>query len=830
MADEEQDGALPDLELKFGAGEAAAVEGPPPNYGAQRQDIDEQYKHEFSDLCRKIALRDMFARIEEVRRAGIGRFYWRGMMDVVWNEDDALKTGPNAGRAWERLDDDDELHYPFNIYQAFGREHISIVASPWKIRMEATKTDSPDALRISSAADTMREAIEAHNNLAELRKDAARLAWTDGRVSFYSRWVTDGARFGYEEENHPEEIPEGIGQGGTPPEKQPRQAKGGVVITAYGVCECKVPINMRQQVDFPYRQLSFEIDLSSAKSMFPWIAKELDGGQPGPGEYMFDRITRIATTQGIRMLTQTGDTIAALPTWQQTWIRPSFFTEIDDDTVRGWFEDNYPDGAKVDFIGDKYCCSRNESMDDHWRDVHPLPGDGQATPSCGQIVVPVQDAVCDMTDLRMETYMKSIPAIWCNLTAANLQAISTQKASPGAHYASEMADGLTGMDKMFWPEPAPTLPPDAVKFSEDLFGNIPQFLTGLYPAAVGEADPANDTLGGIKLLSQASKGQSGIAWSAFREGYADSMMQSVRTEAYFLAGDAENGTVKIQPAPGKEVEIDLEDLRDGNWACKPDGDEAYPNTHGERQQAYQTFVALAGKTPEGLKMIFNPKNMAIGKDILGLQDLEIEAADSEEKQLSEIKVLLSEPPIPNQETRQNYQMLTVAAQLKGQPSPPQPPIEAMWQSSVPIDVEMDDSQAEFTAGKDWINSAKGQQAKRDNPDGFLNVRLHLLLHKDQNDADQKAAQQAAIMPQIMLEKAKQQPQQQRTPAESINFADLGPAGKIQVGAQAGLDLRADAAGDMAGETMGENEPPAAAAVPKKPNGKPPSLQGAAKIN
>jgi hypothetical protein len=796
-------GAMPDFEQNFAPGELSAVEGHP--WGIHRQNIPENYQAIFRDLCKKVAMRDQFARIEEVKKAATSRFYWRGMFDAVWNEDQAVWTqiGMPVGPGLNNPSDtgDDPVYYPFNIYQAFGREHITIVASPWKVRMEATKIDSPDAQRISSGADSFREKIEAQNDLKKLRTDAARLAWTDGRVSFYSRWVTDGARFGYEDEREPQEVPEGLGQGtGQAPKKRPRKPKGGEMITAYGVLECKVPINMREQADFPYRQLAFEIDLSIAKANWPWVAERLKGGEPGPGEYTFDRTSRVACQQGIKLLAQAGDTIQQLPTWQQTWLRPAFFSEVEDQADREWLEDNYPDGAYVSFIGDAYVASRNESMDDHWHDIHPVPGDGQATPPCGWLIIPVQDAVCDMTDLSMETFMKAIPSIWIDKESGiNLQALSKQRAEPGAYRTLQVKAGQPAT-AMFYPEPVPEMSTAAQEFFVQLFGNIPQFLTGLYPAAVGEADPDNQTVRGIQMLSQASKGQSGVAWGAFVEGYAKSMEKLVRIGAYFRAAQAKDGVLELD-----QTVIDLEDLRPGNWACKPDNDQGYPNTHSERQQAFQQFAQMAGQTPEGQAIIFDPKNLELAKDLIGLQDLEIPGADSAEKQMAEIKQLMAEVPIPNQQAMMQFKMAVFQAASMGQQPPPQPPPEAFLLPSVEIDPDFDLHDVEYATGKDWVNSPQGQQAKRENPEGFMNVKLHLKMH---NQALQQA-QQAQMQQQIQMlsasEQAKQAAKPKPTPSESIQFKDLGPSGRMQVGAQAGLDLHADVAAELAGEAMGEGD-------------------------
>jgi len=372
------------------------------------------------------------------------------------------------------------------------------------------------------------------------------------------------------------------------------------------------------------------------------------------------------------------------------------------------------------------------------------------------------------------------------------------------------------MSDAFWEETAPQLPADAVQFSTEIFSSIPQFLTGLFPAAIGESDPANDTLGGIKLLAGQSKGQAGVAWKKFRGGYAKAISPLVRIGAHFRAGEAEDGIVRLS-VEDEQIEIDLEDLRDGSWICRPDGDESFPNTHAERQQAMQNFVALAGRTPQGQQLIFQPKNLVLIKQLAGLPDLEIPGADSEEKQLMEIRELLAETPIPNMQAMQQYQAAVLVAQSQGAQPPAPPNPMQMLMPSVEIDQEFDDHAAEYAACTDWINSPVGQQAKRENKDGFLNVRLHALAHKAEMQKAQQAQVQQAMIPQLVLEKAKHSGQQ-KTPAESINFKDLGPSGKLQVGAQAGLDLHADVAAEMTEEQMG--------GMPEKPKPEPskPAIQ------
>jgi hypothetical protein len=803
-----EESALPEVPEAFAPGELVKAEGNSyPEYGFRNEFLPKKYQALAKNMVQQIAMIDMFARIEEVKRAGEGRFYWRGQFDATFDE--SAFTWESPGEGGEAGDAGDiPLTYGFNIYQAFGRGFITQVGVPPSIKFIAVDMFSPNANRIASSCDTMRKKIEYQNGVEDFAEDVARLMWTDGPIFLYARWVCDGARFGYEDQSHVEESPEGLGEGKAPPPKKPRQPKGGECLDVYGILECKRPINMRRVSDFPFFQLSYEIDLTSAKSMYPHISANISGGQPGPGEYNFDRTTRIATTQGIKLLTQSGDTVAQLPTWQRTWIRPSFFASIGDQNDREFFESNFPDGMMVAFVGDTYAESRNESMDDHWKIAKPIKGDGQSTPPAGHLIMPVQDCFNDLTDLQMEKFMKAIPAIYGDKGLFDFAAISKEHAGPGAHYPTkrELEPGENIQQKIF-AEPFPPADPAVAAFYTMLLGAIPQFLTALYPASLGDSDPSNETKGGIMALRDASRGQQGPAWKAFRHAYSGSMEQLIRIGAYFREGETEDGKIQVKSPGAQETGVDLEDLHEGNFFCIPDGDESYPRTHEDRQLAYNVLVQAATAGNAGAAAILaEPKNAVVLKDILAIPGLTIPGADETEKQLAEIKQLLEEPPVPNEAAKTAFAIKSLMARATGQPAPPQPPVQQMYQPSVPIDPDFDNNAVELKSGTDWINSAAGQQAKVENTEGFMNVRLHLLMHQQAVDGENQQKMTQAVQVEGAKAKAKAMGVKQKSPAESINFKDAGPALRIQIAKQAGLNALPDEAANLAEENLNASQP------------------------
>jgi hypothetical protein len=799
-------GSMPEATKLFSPGEIAPVEGLRAKYGYRLERLPQHYQDVLKNMCQKIAERDLFARIDEILRAAEQRFYWRSMFDVYFNEQNYVWELPNQAPWREQDSGDTRLSYAFNIFQQYGRGFISQVGQIPNILFEATNLAAPNALKTASSANAMKRKVEAINDIGQLSKDTARLFYTDGRVCHYSRWVTDGAKFGYEDRVEPEEVPEGLGEGSKPPKKTPRKPRGGEKIDVYGVLETRVPITMRDISQFPFLQLSFEIDLTTAKAMYPHISENISGGASGPGEYEFDTVTRIAINQGLRLLTQTGDTVHQIPTWQRTWMRPAMYAEIDDPTDRLFFEENFPDGVKVAFVGDTYAESCNESMDDHWVVSYPIEGDGQQTPSCGYPVMAVQDALCDLTDLFMETFMKAIPAIYCDKGVINLQAISKQKAGPGAHWPTTRALAPEeDMRTKMWAEPSVALPPEAMPFYQLLLKDIPQGLTGLHEAVLGSSDPNDQTKGGILALQDASKGYQGPAWRSWQSAYAKALEQLVRLGAYFRSIDAEDGKLQLEIPGGQTTEIDLEDLRPGSYSASPESDQNMPQTFEDSQRMMQGLVTAAenGFQPAA-EILSLPKMKLMVKKYLLPPDSEVPGAIAVEKQMSEIQQMLNEPPIPNMQAFQQVAAATLQAQVSGQPAPPPPPPDKLLESSVKIDPEVDDNQTEAQTCQDWMNSPEGQQAKRDNPQGYMNIRLHFLAHKQAAQQQQMDAAKTQIMAKGALasveahaKESAKPPKPGKTPSETINFKDAGPHLREQIAAQAGLDASADSEMDAA---------------------------------
>lgn len=716
----------------------APKDGPVQDYfdylgpNGQKDKLAENLQKKLQHICQQYARRELYPRIWEIRAARKQRFFYRNIQHVLWDADNytyQINTNSQGGAATDSTAaKQPDLLQVFNIYLGYAKSFMSVFSqNAAGIRFEPEDPRNEVDIRAAKAAQKMKRVIEKFNDPKELQIEVAMRLWTDGRVLAYTRYVTDGQRFGFEDESYPDEAPEGVQNQGEQAEQQVKIAKGREIISLHGVLESKVPIASHDIHQWPYVQISQEYDISIEKAKYPWIADKIVAGAHGNEEELVARNARIGSAEGTQVLSQEGDSLAHLITEDKFWLRPAAFLSLDkNDPDRADLLRLFPDGCQVTFAGGLYAESRNESMDDHIAVMHALPGDGQARPSLGSPEVPIQESFNEAMNLT-EDYMRfGIPNKWVDQEAIDIDAIQDQEAAPGQYQPMSRKNGEPVGDH-FWEESPAQMSPELPQWAQMLQGDLSQFITGQFPAVFGgEMEGAGgDTAKGYQIAQAAAMGITGLTWMPFKTFYAKVMLQGVRVAAVNRTNDV-SATVSGK-RDDEVVTVQIEDLK-GNLLAFPDSDENFPESWTQKSNR---LLALLG-TPAAVvvaPMLQSPMNAGVIRDLLGIEDLEDPREVSEEKQLAEIDQMLEEPPLPNlQALQQHAEIQQMAAQRTGLPVPPPSP-EAAFKSSVEVDPDFDNHQYEFETVQAWVNSQDGQKAKVENPQGFLNVRLHGLAHK-----------------------------------------------------------------------------------------------------
>ncbi len=282
---------------------------------------------------------------------------------------------------------------------------------------------------------------------------------------------------------------------------------GQEVITILGGLELNTPVWANEMHEFPYLQWQQEVHVAKLRAAYPHAADKIIIGGPVEAEDIYARASRVAVAQGMSSAAP-GDALYNLITFTRTWIRPWAFYAIEDKQTRDELLALFPEGCYVAFAGETYCESRNETLDDHWRVMHALPGDGQNRPSVGDSLIQIQERYNTLSNIQAETYEFGIPPIYADPQVLDFDALGSQTAEPAAHYPARAKPGQPLAASFFQPAPA-QIPEDMLEHQQELAGPISQFLTGLFPAVFGGAQQGNKTAAGYAMARDQALGTIG---------------------------------------------------------------------------------------------------------------------------------------------------------------------------------------------------------------------------------------------------------------------------------------------------------------------------------
>src|SRR2546428_3721526 len=161
------------------------------------------------DLVRQYREEAVAARRHEIRRIRQARLFWQGLQYAWWNPNDMNWHLPFE----QRFSDDRELEemprYQFvtNFYQGFGLSFIALLSQDVpSVRFYPQSAQSLEDISAARAASDVAALVEQNNHVEHLLTAIGYFLWTDGKLGGYVRYVADGQRFGF----HDEEVLEAI--------------------------------------------------------------------------------------------------------------------------------------------------------------------------------------------------------------------------------------------------------------------------------------------------------------------------------------------------------------------------------------------------------------------------------------------------------------------------------------------------------------------------------------------------------------------------------------------------------------------------------------------
>lgn len=694
---------------------------------------------------------------------------------------------------------------PSNIYSSYAQIVISsLTRSVPKVRFQAQDGSDNSGVTGAQSGDKYLKVIYRNIDPIVVQTDAARYLWCDGRFLYWSRYVLDGQKFGWKEEDEPddivpenepsteeadaivtaenekeansgvntEETPEEEAAEGIPDEEESaeefseatknRTPNGQEVRTAHGKLEVKlVPMmaNNLDQVDA--LDYETEVDICRAKAMFPNCADDIRAGDMGFSEAGIAKLARQNVKLGMQSSYITSDSASEDVTIRRTWFRPSAFMWVSDEDTRNSLIAKFPDGVFTCYAGDHLVWARNESINRSWALGQAYSGDGQNRNALGTSLMPIQKRINNWLDLMNDYLVRGIPKIWMDNKAFNVDAIRNQTNVPGDR-ASFKRQGIP-VDQLVWQEPKVEAPLALTDFIKDYRGPFAELVSGGYPAlAGGQTD--TDTFRGMALQRDQALGRLGPTWHQIQCAEAQSGEQLV-----WWGSKMRKGTINERIPGGEVIRLEANDLK-SNIACYAEADENFPESYPQKQQRLMGFLEDTAKNPAVAEVFYNAANLDFVLSMVALPELYIPQVVSYKKQMGEIELLAKTNPVPNPQVTQAEQMIT---QLEANPAVDQTQLvqakqelqqlqqSAPFVSSIMVDAETEDNDTEAAACWRYLMEPEGRKLKKIRPKSYQNIRLHFLAH--QAAAQQKAANAAP-------------PVQKKPPSLSVNWKDVAASG------------------------------------------------------
>src|SRR5215467_675491 len=711
---------------------------------------------------------DRAVRERQIRTWRRLKLFWEGFQKAWYSE------VAHDWRIWDEdfENDSDQSYYdkPINVFRAYLESIIaalSITVPP--IKCFPDDADDPLDLSTAKAGDKVAQLVYRHNDVSLLWLHALFIFCTEGMVAFYTYPKEDKDYGTYkknveedEEENHQytscpncgfqiedsmvdpaalqnsmelqedkfmpddEDIPiQDVVQNHPDEELCPacmkliipqisqeklivtkivgstEEPKSRVHIDAWGGLYVKVANYARKQCDTPYLVYSYETHYAMAVNHYDHLK----------GKKWVDFKQKVSGSAGVRDPYEQwgrlspqyqGEYPVNAVTVRNGWLRPAAFNILGSINDINALKEAYPNGAKVVFINDVFAEAENESLDDAWTILYNPLSDYIHFDPLGLLLVSIQEITNDLVSLTLQTIEHGIGQTFADPGVLNFNSYRQMESIPGAVYEATPKTGK-GIGDAFYEVKTATLSPEVMPFANNI-QSLGQLVSGALPSLFGGALEGSETASQYSMSRAQSLQRLQNVWKMFTTcwkqvfGKAIPMYIDIGKEqgdeqdvTRDKSGNFINVYIRRAELEGKIGKIELE------------ANENLPISWSQQKDVIMTL--LNAGNPEILSILGAPENLPAIREHIGLTDFFVPGEDDVEKQYDEIKQLLNSQPIPT-----------------GNPKMP-------FYPSVEVDETFDNHSVEFEIVRSWVISEAGRQAKIDNPDGYKNVMLHGIMHK-----------------------------------------------------------------------------------------------------
>jgi len=646
--------------------------------------------------------------------------------------------------------------YPVNLVAGDCWKFVAVTGqSAPNVKCEADDLDSQDSIDASKKADISVIDLRAKWQADEIQPDLSFHQYVTGPSFGYTRYVTNGRKYGVTKVPKMELVPQMQPDGliAMIPEQVGEESyeNGDVELSHCNILQVEVPFGKKRMEDCKWLRYRYLEDKYTLLGLYRNRLKEHrhDDGRGGRAD--------ANTNAGVEAQEAT-----ALPSgsgnahkkshwlFDQTFLDYEVFEGVEDEGKRKLLQEHFPNGLHATKVNDIWVNLEDENKNDGWAVCKVGRGEYIMENPIIHDAIPFQKATNDMWGLAVETILRAIPKTIVDQAILSRRAAGENDPTPNeilftiGNHNGDISKGIAALPM--------------ARFSDQLvpFLNLSrltmQDVTGIRPELAGGGQPTSTYREAKQRKDQAMMTLAPCS-NAHNRFWEKVYENGTRLRAKYGSGE-----IKVQQDTGFGVSsdtVDQSELTEGLWHCEADEGIALSFT----ERADRLLGLLKEFPPEVMQSLALTDIINISEllHLLQLAGFKSPMEDAYKKAVRIIGRCAREEPV------QDIDMMT------GQP---------VMLPSIPIDDIEEDPAFFLNVAQRWMNSDEGDKVKLKAPAGYENVKARA---RQARQMAQAAAM--AMMPPPEEEKGSAPPkkdaQSEPLPPEPINPESIAIQPTIQ---------------------------------------------------
>ena len=462
------------------------------------------------------------------------------------------------------------------------------------------------------------------------------------------------------------------------------EEKSRVLLRAFGPRNVEIPSYVKSQDETPYLILRLDYSSARMREEFPGFYDKIKDSETD------DENNEAYLRQHYDDSREDQDTVVVKIVWFRSW---AFNGLEKSDSAE--LKDKFPSGGRFTFISDHLVEAIEEDLDDHWTITQSPISDHLHSNPLGHALLDIQDMTNDLINITDQTIHHGVSEVFADPDVVDFDQYGRRTASPGQMTPAKPLGGR-GLNDAFYATKPAMLSGEVGSFGEAL-KEMGQFVSGALPSIFGGANVGgSDTAAEYSMSRSNALQRLSTYYKMLSEFVVEVLHKSVLL--YIETMQEKEAFVKPQGNNFVNVWVTREQTQGMVGKVTVEGSDNLPASWMQKRDLLMSLMDKGN--PQIDAVLYSPQNATLIKTILGIEQLVIPGEDSRNKQWAEIEVLLDEVPKDEQT------------------------------SSLPIIPDVDDDAVEFAVCTSWLQSPQGQETRKFNPPGYMNVLLHCKAHKE----------------------------------------------------------------------------------------------------